>query len=206
MGTRVLIADDHPLFREALELAILRLWNDAEVVHACTLAEGMATLSAQEFSLVLLDLNMCDCSGVQALLTVRSQFPRQAVAIISADEDHHQIRTALALGAAGYIPKSCSLPGLGHALNRIMAGECWTPPLAMAASNPEDRGLGALTPAQLRILLDLQRGRLNKQIAFDTGVTEATVKAHLTAIFRKLGVANRTQAVLAIQSLRPAAA
>ncbi|WP_395673062.1 response regulator [Phenylobacterium sp.] len=206
MTLRVLIADDHPLFRDALELAVLRSRADAEVVHACSLGQALQQLDGPAgFDLVLLDLTMSDCSGVEGLLTIRSRFPDQPVAIISAHEDHRQVKTALSLGAAGYIPKSSSLPALTGALDAILAGTCWAPDgytETAASADPTD----ALTPAQLRILMDLQRGRLNKQIAFDLGVTEATVKAHLTAIFRKLRVTNRTQAVLAVQSLPEIAA
>jgi DNA-binding NarL/FixJ family response regulator len=205
MALRVLVADDHPLFRDALELAVRRLHSDAEVVHACSLSEAVWQVEASPFDLVLLDLTMSDCSGVEALLKVRSDFPAQAVAIISGYEDPRQIETALALGAAGYIPKSSSLSALTRALDSIVAGDVWAPGDPVQAPCAADR-LSALTRAQLRILMDLQRGRLNKQIAFDMGVTEATVKAHLTAIFRKLKVTNRTQAVLAIQSLPEIAA
>ena len=207
MTTRILVADDHPLFRDALKLAVLRVSPDCEIVEACTIQEALKRLEeAPPPSLVLLDLKMPDCTGVEGLVAVRARFPLAPVAIVSGSEDRRQIKKALALGASGYIPKSVSMDELAAALEAILSGEIWTPPGADVDVEPALERLGALTPAQLRILMDLQRGRLNKQIAFDIGVTEATVKSHLTAIFRKLGVGNRTQAVLAIQSLMEDAA
>jgi DNA-binding NarL/FixJ family response regulator len=204
------VADDHPLFRDALKLAVARICTNCEVVEACTVEGALQQLDrSPSFSLVLLDLKMPDCAGVEGLVAIRARFPLAPVVIVSACEERAQIRKTLALGAFGYIPKSAPMDVLTAALKTILSGEVWTPfgdeDLAQPAEPSLER-LGTLTPAQLRILMDLQRGRLNKQIAFDIGVTEATVKSHLTAIFRKLGVVNRTQAVLAVQSLMEDAA
>ncbi|MGZ3273644.1 MAG: response regulator transcription factor [Caulobacteraceae bacterium] len=209
MTTNILVADDHPLFRDALKIAVSRIAPHAELVEACTLSQALQHLeTTPTISLVLLDLRMPDCAGVESLLAVRARFPLTPVVIVSACEDRQQIRKILALGASGFIPKSASMEALGSALESILAGDVFAPLDAaeLAETEPALERLGTLTPAQLRILMDLQRGRLNKQIAFDVGVTEATVKSHLTAIFRKLGVVNRTQAVLAVQSLMEDAA
>lgn len=207
MTTRILVADDHPLFREALKTAVSRVVPDCVLLEACTIEEALLSLSTTPSpSLVLLDLKMPDCAGVEGLIAIRARFPLTPVAIVSAYEERRQVRRALALGACGYIPKSVSMDVLAAALEAILGGEIWTPPGSDLDGEPALDRLDILTPAQLRILIDLQRGRLNKQIAFDIGVTEATVKSHLTAIFRKLGVMNRTQAVLAIQSMMTDAA
>lgn len=201
MTTRILVADDHPLFRSALKLAVAQISADFDLVEACNIRQAQSHLQDTPFiSLVLLDLKMPDCSGMEGLLTLRAQFPYVPVVIVSASEDRQQMRKALALGASGYIPKSVSMDALTGALKSILEGEVWIPPGVDLDQESSPERFSAVTPAQLRILLDLQRGRLNKQIAFDAGVTEATVKAHLTVIFKKLGVANRTQAVLAIQA------
>jgi DNA-binding NarL/FixJ family response regulator len=202
-----LVADDHPLFRSALKSAVAQISADFDLIEACNIRQALSHLQEAPYvSLVLLDLKMPDCSGVEGLLMLRAQFPYVPVVIVSASEDRQQMRKALALGASGYIPKSVSMDVLTGALTSILEGEIWIPAGVDLDREDSLERFSAVTPAQLRILLDLQRGRLNKQIAFDVGVTEATVKAHLTVIFKKLGVANRTQAVLAIQALTDEAA
>lgn len=201
--TRVLIADDHPLFRAALTTAVRRARPDARLEEAQTLAELMDQLRADPYvSLTLLDLRMPDCEGFAGLLTLRAEFPAVPVAVVSATEDAEAVRKALAFGAAGYVPKSTSLDTMAEALSALLDGEEWAPALdAPAPADDIAARIASLTPSQLRILVGLQKGRLNKQIAYDMGVSEATVKAHMTAIFRKLGVLNRTQAVIAAQAL-----
>ena len=196
------MADDHPLYRHALKYAVSQVRPDCEFAEAASVAEALGRLQgASGTSLVLLDLRMPDCAGLEGLTIVRSRFPRIRVVAVADSEDGRHVRCALALGAAGCIPKSASMEVVVAALETILEGGTWAPPGAEAAEEPAARGLEDFTPAEMRILMDLQRGRLNKQIASDIGVTEATVKSHLTSIFRKLGVANRTQAVLAVQSL-----
>jgi DNA-binding NarL/FixJ family response regulator len=199
---RIVIADDHPLFREALTRAVLGAAPGAEIVTCSSLAGLETALAAGEASLILLDLKMPDCDGFTGLLRLREAHPTTPVIVVSASEDRDTVRRALALGASGFIPKSTDLDGMIEGLSAVLDGEIWTPPLAgHDPTTADDPRMGRLTPAQRAILVGLQRGRLNKQIAFDMGVTEATVKAHMTAIFRKLGVQNRTQAVLVAQSL-----
>ena len=123
--------------------------------------------------------------------------------MVSASEEAPTIRRALSLGAAGFIPKSAALPTMVEAIRVILEGDSWAPEVEAAGEEEADlqARIASLTPSQLRILEGLKVGRLNKQIAFDLGVTEATIKAHLTSVFRKLGVQNRTQAVILAQSL-----
>ena len=198
---RIVVADDHPLFRAALGSAILRAAPGSRVDECESLAGARAALGSGT-DLLLLDLKLSDCEGFAGLVAVRSEFPAVPVVVVSASEDHATIRRALAFGASGFIPKSASLSDMVEALQAVLAGEIAAPPLPDApASMAFERRISSLTPSQLKILTGLQQGRLNKQIAFDLGVTEATIKAHLTGVFRKLGVQNRTQAVIAAQSL-----
>jgi len=200
---RVVIADDHPLLREALRAAVLRAIPGAALEACASLAAAQSALREAPADLVLLDLKMPDCDGFIGLLALRAEFPAAPVVIVSASEDAETIRRAMALGAAGFIPKSTPLAEMVNALILILEGHAWVPHQVDVPAAAE-HNFSALTPAQLRILIGLQRGFLNKQIAFEMGVTEATIKAHLTAIFRKLGVHNRTQAVIVAQSLQVA--
>ncbi len=173
-----------------LPTIVLELWD----------RDGNFRMSSVD--LLLLDLRLSDSEGFAGLAGVRSDFPTVPVVVVSASEDGATITRALAFGAAGFIPKSASLAEMIEALTAIRAGETWAPPTAgVAEVEPMEARIASLTPSQLRILIGLQEGRLNKQIAFDLGVTEATIKAHLTGVFRKLGVQNRTQAVIAARAL-----
>lgn len=199
---RIVVADDHPLFRAALRSAVEKAAPDAEIIEHATLAGARESLGAGPVDLLLLDLKLADCEGFAGLAAVREDWPAAPVAVVSGSEDAGTVRRSLAMGAAGFIPKSATLQTMVEALRAILEGEAWAPEVP---ADPEaealERKLATLTPAQLRILEGLRQGRLNKQIAFDLGVTEATIKAHLTAVFRKLGVQNRTQAVILAQSL-----
>jgi DNA-binding NarL/FixJ family response regulator len=200
---RIVVADDHPLFRAALRSAVKKASPGAEIVECASLAEAQEALAAGSVDLLLLDLKLSDVDGLTGLTLVRADHPAVPVAVVSASEEPQTIRRTLALGAAGFIPKSAALPDMVAAITAILDGETWAP--EVEAAGPEEVDLQAriasLTPSQLRILEGLKAGRLNKQIAFDLGVTEATIKAHLTSVFRKLGVQNRTQAVILAQSL-----
>jgi DNA-binding NarL/FixJ family response regulator len=199
---RILIADDHPLFRAALATALARAAPEAVIEETASLAGARAALSTGPVDLLLLDLKLSDSEGFAGLAGIRADFPAVPVAIVSASEDDGTVRRALAFGAAGFIPKSATLPDMVEALSAILAGDVWAPVQTTEAPDASmEARIASLTPAQLKILIGLQRGRLNKQIAFDLGVTEATIKAHLTGVFRKLGVQNRTQAVIAAQAL-----
>lgn len=215
--SEIWIADDHPLFRSALAHVIGRLRPDLTIRETDCLSDIETWLSRDPKSVVgqgpvllLLDLKLSDAEGFSGLVSLRTHFPQVPVVVVSASEDRGTIERALAFGAMGFLPKSASMETLAEGLEALFLGDVWSP-LAEAgqmdgASDqiPEADMAGriaSLTPAQLRILLDLKKGRLNKQIAYEMNVTEATVKAHMTVIFRKLGVLNRTQAVIAAQSL-----
>ena len=199
---RIVIADDHPLFRAALTTAIARAAPGAEIEETSSLAGARDALEAGGVDLLLLDLKLSDSEGFAGLAGIRADFPAAPVAIVSASEDDATVRRALAFGAAGFIPKSATLTQMVDALEAILSGDVWSP--ALTETEPTESmeaRIANLTPSQLKILIGLQQGRSNKQIAFDLGVTEATIKAHLTGVFKKLGVQNRTQAVIAAQAL-----
>ena len=202
--TTIVIADDHPLFRDAMAAAVRRVDPAATLIEAASLSDARAHLDMGAVGLLLLDLHMDDSDGFAGLVGIQHDYPAVPVAVVSASEQPGVIARAISFGAAGFIPKSTGLDTICRALEAIQGGEVWTPPgfdfgEADAESDATAARLATLTPAQVRVLLGLKRGRLNKQIAYDMGITEATVKAHVTAIFRKLGVLNRTQAVLAAE-------
>ncbi len=199
---RIVVADDHPLFRAALGSALSRAAPDATIEECSSLAGAREALGRGSIDLLLLDLKMSDCDGFVGLVAVRGEHPAVPVVVVSASEDASTIRRALAFGASGFIPKSATLPVMVEALTAILEGDVWAPEIGEDDHQPlMEHRIASLTPSQLKILVGLQQGRLNKQIAYDLGVTEATIKAHLTGVFRKLGVQNRTQAVIAAQAL-----
>jgi DNA-binding NarL/FixJ family response regulator len=200
MNHRIVIADDHPLFRAALGQAVGRVVPQAAVIEASSVAQAAAALRVGPVELLLLDLHMEDSHGFAALLEFRQLYPAVPVIVVSASEEPGVPHRAVRLGAAAFIPKSADLSTMTAALEAVRSGDIWLPEGAREAVS-DDSGaslerLASLTPAQLRVLGSLSRGLLNKQIAFEMSISEATVKAHVTAVFRKLGVINRTQAVL----------
>jgi len=209
--SHLLIADDHPLYRIALVQAVRGVVPGAQVDEADSLATARRVLQASPgIDLVLLDLHMPDSFGLMGLAALRAEFPTVAVAMISAHDDPGTIRRALAYGAAGFIPKSASLAELQDALRAVLVCETWLPDSLRRAveNNPaaaEERALairlGSLTPQQFRVLERIGEGRLNKQIAAELGIQERTVKAHVSVIFEKLGVRNRTQAGVLLRRL-----
>jgi DNA-binding NarL/FixJ family response regulator len=200
---RVLIADDHPLVVGGLRQAVLAAAPNAEIAEAHDFDSMVAALEASpDTDLVLLDLTMPGVRGFSGLLFLRSERPSTPVIVVSGNEDRAVIRHCLEFGAAGFIPKSNSLDTTREAIVQVLDGGRWTPPDfdPTAAPNRESsvmaRRLASLTPQQIRVLMMLSQGLLNKQIAYELGVSEATVKAHVSAIFQKLGVESRTQAVI----------
>ena len=203
-STHLVIADDHPLFRNALRQAVASVLAEAVVDEAGSFEDLTALLEKDsEVDLVLLDLTMPGISGFSGLIYLRAQYPAIPVVIVSASDDGATIRRSLDFGASGFIPKRFGVDTLRDAIKRVMDGDVWVPPdtdLA-AGADPEmaklrDR-LVTLTPQQVRVLMMLSQGLLNKQIAYELGVSEATIKAHVSAILQKLGVESRTQAVIA---------
>ncbi|WP_416422880.1 response regulator transcription factor ErdR [Pseudomonas sp. App30] len=205
----ILIADDHPLFRGALRQAVtLGLGPDTRLVEVASIAELEAQLTAKaDWDLVLLDLNMPGAYGFSGLVLLRGQYPQVPVVMVSAQEEAAVVVRAREFGASGFIPKSSPLEVIQEAVRNVLDGDVWWPPQAFEAvsvsaeAKAASEGLASLTPQQFRVLTMVCEGLLNKQIAYELSVSEATIKAHVTAIFRKLGVRTRTQAALLLQQL-----
>ena len=208
---RLLIADDHPLFRAALRGAATDAVADLSVLEAESLDGVLAALEANpDIDLVLLDLHMPGNHGLAGLAAIRAQYPEVAVVVVSANDDPRVVRRALDHGAAGYLPKSAGLDELRDAIRSVLACEQWLPSslrasVARSQSSQHDAELAArlasLSPQQFRVLTLVAEGLLNKQIADRLDVQERTVKAHLTAIFERMGVRNRTQAGVVLREL-----
>ena len=199
----VLVADDHPLFREALRNAVARALPTATIREAESVDALYALIERESDSdLLLLDLNMPGAHGFSALVHLRAHYPQLPVMVVSAREEPAVMRRALDHGAVGFLPKSADAGTLGEAIDAVLAGDRWAPasalkaPAAGAEEHDAAQRVRDLTPQQFRVLQMLGDGLLNKQIAYELGVSEATIKAHMTAILRKLGASNRTQAVL----------
>src|SRR5262245_12984210 len=207
-GYQFIIVDDHPLFRGALSQALGDAFAKAEVLEAGSLDELTDQLAnAGEVDLILLDLAMPGVHGVSGLLYLRAQHPEIPVAVVSASDDPGTIRQCLDCGASGFIPKSQPVECIRDAIRKILQGEVWLPADVDLATVPAGETaelvsrMSTLTPQQVRVLMMLGEGLLNKQIAFKLGVSEATIKAHVSAILQKLGVDSRTQAVIAISKI-----
>lgn len=211
MPTKVLVADDHPLFRAALVQALGACLPDTEVHQARDLPETFDRLAAcDDIDLVLLDLHMPGNQGLTGLASIRCQYPTVAVVVVSANEDSRVVRRALDHGAAAFIPKSTSLDDLTEAFTAVLDCREWVPPhlsraVAGVDGDQSDRELArriaALTPQQFRVLAMVADGQVNKQIADVLNIQERTVKAHMSEIFQKLEVRNRTQAGVAFRRL-----
>lgn len=201
----LLVADDHPLFRTAV-LHVLRerlpQFRTLEAASAATL--GTALQEHPEVELVLLDLSMPGARGFSALLHVRGEYPELPVVIISSNDHPRVIRRAQQFGAVGFIPKSAPAEAMGAAIEAVLAGDSWFPPMAAERSEADAElaaRLAQLTPQQFRVLLYLADGLLNKQIAAEMGLAENTVKVHVTAVLRKLACHSRTQAAVLVKGL-----
>lgn len=202
--TKILIVDDHPLFREALRGAVEQALEVSSVLEASTIDETVALIDQHDdIDLVLLDLDLPGTSGFGGLLTLRTQFPKQPIVIISGSHDRRIVDEALSYGVAGFIPKSVAKATLHSAIQETLAGGLFLPPNYQRMAGEDGGGdsdlakrLASLTPQQFRVLKMLSEGKLNKQIAFELNVGETTVKAHVSAILRKLNVYSRTQAVI----------
>ncbi len=201
---RVLIADDHPLFRDALRHVATQAIDGAVCHEAHDFAQAaQAAGEGEPFDIILLDLNMPGMNGFTGLLELRESCPEAPVVVVSATEEPEVIERALTCGAMGYITKSAPKEQMVDALRRVMAGEVYRPAEAEPRAKPAAgrnldlmECLGSLTKRQRMVLALLARGKSNKQIAYEIDVTNTTVKAHVTAILRKLKVTSRTQAVI----------
>ncbi len=196
--SRIIIADDHPLFRAALRQTL----SGIAVEEVGDLNRLSAALEAdRDCDLVLLDLNMPGAHGFSGLLLLRAQYPEVPVMVISAVEDPKVIRRTFELGATGYLPKSVGPADIRAAIDTVLRGEVFVPAGVTLGDDDEQtafaRRLATLTPQQIRVLMMLSDGLMNKQIAYELSISEATVKAHVSSILQKLDVDSRTQAVIA---------
>jgi len=205
----VIVADDHPLFRTAIKEALEASQGETTFLEASSF-ESLQKLvdDHPDVDLVLLDLHMPGVTGFAGLVYLCKRYPSVPVVIISATEDPLVIQRALEHGAAGFIPKSSSIETITGAIAQVLMGEIWVPEMIhsnLPGNNDSElvlaERMAQLTPQQFKVLMMMSQGLLNKQIAYDLGVSEATIKAHVTAIMNKLGVSNRTQAVLAASQL-----
>jgi DNA-binding NarL/FixJ family response regulator len=205
---RLLIADDHPLFRGALREAVTGLFEPNAIVEAGSFDDISTLLDRHnDVDLVLLDLAMPGVRGFSGLMYIRAQYPSVPVVIVSGNDDPAVIRRCMDFGASGFISKTLSVKAIREAIEKVLNGGIWTPPDVDLSAKPDDHGaamlarLASLTPQQVRVLMMLSEGLLNKQIAYELSVSEATVKAHVSAILQKLGVESRTQAVIAASKI-----
>jgi DNA-binding NarL/FixJ family response regulator len=201
---RLVIADDHPLFRGALREAVTGLLEGVDIAEAGTFDELVELLDrGGDVDLALLDLTMPGVRGFSGLMYMRAQYPSVPVIVVSANDDPAAIRRCMEFGASGFIPKTLGVEAMRSAISRILGGGVWTPPDVDLSTGSDAEAselmarMATLTPQQVRVLMMLSEGLLNKQIAYQLGVSEATVKAHVSAILQKLGVESRTQAVIA---------
>jgi DNA-binding NarL/FixJ family response regulator len=203
---RIIIVDDHPLFRAALRQTLAGGDPAIVVEEAGDLSGLTAALETdRDCDLVLLDLNMPGSRGFSGLLLLRAQYPEVPVMIVSAVQDGTTIRQAFELGASGYLGKSVEPAQIRRAIETVLSGELFIPdnvaPESAEAQSGVLRRLSSLTPQQVRVLMMLKDGLMNKQIAYELQISEATVKAHVSAILQKLDVDSRTQAVILAQKL-----
>lgn len=204
---KIILADDHPLFRQALTLILKANFSDAEVFEAQTIPELEQYLAQKKSAdLLLLDLDIPGAQGFNSLISIRRSYPDLGVVIISGFEDKETIHKAMNHGAAGFIPKSTPVPGMLLAIKEVLDGKLWTPdgefnPRAEQGNTADDK-IASLTPKQYNILLMFADGLLNKQIAYELGLSESTIKSHASTIFLKLGVRNRTQAVIVLNEVQ----
>ncbi|RBO83524.1 response regulator transcription factor [Marinomonas aquiplantarum] len=206
----LVIADDHPLFRSALSSALRAEIKDVDIVEANDLDSTLRCLEqVKDLDLLLLDLNMPGSGELYGLIRIRRDYPDVPVAIISGSEDSALVAKVIEAGALGFIPKTSEPAVYVAAINEILLGDIWLPESLKrdvdnqpAADLTMQKRVAELTPQQYKVLCYLHEGLLNKQIAYELSISEATVKAHITAIFRKLDINNRTQAVLVASELK----
>jgi two-component system, NarL family, nitrate/nitrite response regulator NarL len=212
MPLKVLVIDDHPLVQQGVSTALGGLADDVEVMSAHDGDEGLATAAGHpDLDLVLLDLALPGMSGFNLIEKLHAQHPSLPVVVLSAYEEPENVRHAISAGAMGFIPKSAATRVLIDVLQQVLEGNVVVPTtLQSAAAMPEgefapesealsggEPDVALLTMRQVEVLSRICEGKTNKQIATDLGLSEKTIKAHVTAIFKSLGVVNRTQAVLA---------
>jgi DNA-binding NarL/FixJ family response regulator len=201
MTRTILIADDHPLFRQALSMAAANVMPDARLVECANLPSALnEAMAADDLALILLDLKMPGAEGFSGVALLHAEKPGVPILVVSSAQSAHAAQQAVRFGAVGFIGKESPLSIIENAITDALNGKCLEVPKD-AVIDPVAAQIASLTPTQLKVLLGVMQGLLNKQIAYDLGVSEATIKAHMTAILKKLDVNNRTQAVLAAKAL-----
>ena len=206
--TTLLIADDHPLYRDALRGALSLSLPALTLSEAGDLTSTVDILNREDIDLLLLDLHMPGSNDLFGLIHIRKLFPGVPVAVVSGTEDTQLISKIMSAGALGFIPKTASSGDIANAVQAILDGDVWLPPNLSDSVDEIDEefseladNVASLTPSQYKVLCFMRDGLLNKQIGYNLDIAEATVKAHVTAIFKKLGINNRTQAVLIASQL-----
>jgi DNA-binding NarL/FixJ family response regulator len=201
MARTILIADDHPLFRQALAMAAGNVAKDARLVEGATLASALLEAqAADDLALILLDLKMPGADGFSGVALLHAEKPEVPILVVSSEAAAGTAQNALRFGAVGFIGKDSDLSVIETAIADALSGKRLAAPVDPLL-DPVAAQIASLTPTQLKVMLGVMQGRLNKQIAFDLGLSEATIKAHMTSILKKLDVQNRTQAVLAAKAL-----
>ena len=206
-----LIVDDHPLYREALQSTVLRAFKSATTDEAASIAAACDSLAARRSTdLVLLDLSMENVSGFDGLITIRKRFPSIPIVVVSGLDEPRIVQDAIRFGAAGFVPKAAGKATLVASITAVLKGELGFPAETRSMAGQETGGgrrkllaerLAQLTPQQMRVLVMIRQGKLNKQIAHELSVGDSTVKAHVSEILRKLGVMSRTQIVIETAAL-----
>ena len=198
--SQVLLVDDNPLFRLGLREVIKSAQPDLSVMESETLLGARTALRENTgVALVILDIKVPDCGGFVGLFELRREFPNVPVVVCSANVDSESVSRAVAFGAAGYISKSAPCEAIARMLKTSLVGTWTTGPII--ANENQVNPIAALTPAQLRVLKGLKRGLRNKQIAFELGLSEKTVKAYMSVLYRKLGVGSRAEALVLLQKV-----
>lgn len=204
----LLIADDHPLYRDALRGALELALDDLTLLESCDLNSTVEVLEQNEVDLLLFDLHMPGSSDLFGLIHIRKLYPDLPVAVVSGLEDVDIVSKVINTGALGFVPKTTSAAKVAEAVQCMLEGDIWLPQSMQSEVSEGDDAfaqlaekVSSLTPAQYKVLCFMRDGLLNKQIGYELDIAEATVKAHITALFRKLGINNRTQAVLIASQL-----
>ncbi len=212
MTFKLLIADDHPLFRAALKQTLQQSIDDPHWLEANTYSEVEELLEQNDdVDLLLLDLHMPGNKGLSSLVRLKASYPALPIVIVSAFDDAHIIKSAMTLGASGFIPKSAPFSVLTEAFQDVLDCKSWVPRTLIDENHSKTDPLeeislkiASLTPQQKRVLAMIADGLLNKQIAFEMNVQETTIKQHVSAVLKKLEVINRTQAGIIFDRLAAA--